>query len=122
MTADDAIKSTLAALLAGLVAAVTWLVSTVLGGKEKIVLLEARLKSQEDRVEEIRREQVTVECVREVIEEALEKRDKVAEQRREEWAKTRQLETKAVIQEELDKLVPRLAREIQGMNTGKAKG
>ena len=121
MTADDAVKATFGAALAALFAAVTWLVNTVLGGEKKLLLLEAKVAIQEARVAEIKAGQVTVECVREVIEEALEKRDKIAEQRREEWGKTRQLETKAAIQEELDKLVPRLAREIQGMNTGKAK-
>ena len=120
MTADDAIKAVFAALLAGLLGAVTWVVRNVLGVKEKVLLLEVRIKAQEDRVDEIKASQVTVECVREVIEEVLDRRDVSANERRAEWDRRHRLEIEAVVSDKLDSLVPRLAREIQGMN-GKGK-
>lgn len=55
----------------------------------------------EARVDRLEADKVTVECVREVIEEALDKRELAAEKRREERAKRYELQTRETVREEI---------------------
>lgn len=64
--------------------------------REQHLALEARVSRLED-------DKVTTDCVREVIEEALEKREREAEKRREERAKRYELQTRETVREEITK-------------------
>lgn len=119
MTADDIVKGVFGVLITGISGFLAWALKLTLGNREDLLQAQARLKSLEDTLAEVKKDRVTVECVREVISEELDKRDKVADQRRDEWEKRRKLETREVVAEELDRLVPRLANEIRGMHGGK---
>lgn len=117
MTISSVGDALLAALLAALMAITGWLLRTVLNDRERILVLETVVKVQDEKVKKLETEAVTVECVREVIESALEKRDKQYEARRAEWDRTRRLEIKEALHEEIELLIPRLLREMNGIRT-----
>jgi hypothetical protein len=100
-------------LMAVVTGVVAWLARRVVDDREEIVVLKGKFETLEAKHEEVKKDQITQECVREVVEEALERRDKQAEVRRAEWDRRFSLEVKAAVQEELDKLTPKLIREIR---------
>lgn len=106
MTADEVIKGVVGLVLTAIGGVVSWLVKRVLDDREEIIMLKSK-------VEHLDKEKITQECVREVVEEALEKRDKQAEERRKEWDRRQHLEIRQAVSEEIDKLVPRLVREVR---------
>lgn len=114
MTWDDIMKAIIASVLALIVGAISWLVSSVLSVRERFLEVKGRLDKAEADVASLSSRQITVENVRDVIEEALTKRDKEYEKRRAEWDKLRQLEVREAVRDELEKNIPRLVREIKG--------
>jgi hypothetical protein len=114
VTGEDFAKGFVGILFAGLLGAVSWLLGTVLGHRDSITKLTMKVETLEADMKKAKEEQVTRECVREEIENALEKRDKLAETKRMEYARLRKLETKEIIDEKLEQLIPRIAHEIKG--------
>lgn len=113
---DDGLKTTiLGFVLTTLAGAVGWLIRRVLGNREEIVQLKAE-------VARLKESQISVECVREVIEDALSKRDAVAIERRAQWDERLTLKIQQAVSQgvqecqdrtkaELERMVPRIVRE-----------
>lgn len=129
MTLDDAFKSVFGALLTGLLAAVAWLTSKVLTNREESV----KQKEQIADLEEKASKQLTPEDVRQVIESALAKRDKAAEERRSHWDRLLTLqiresvmtgirECQSMTKQELELMVPRIVREAIAQSSEKQGG
>lgn len=114
MTADDILKTVFTAVVGILTAAVGWLVRSVLIAKETILLHDARLHKMEGEIAELKKEALTVECIREVVEGALDRRDGQAAERRVEWDKMHTLEIRQVVADELERMLPRIIRELRG--------
>lgn len=113
MTGEDAFKAVITAIIGLVSAAVSWLVKRVLDDREEIVVLKEEVKSLKKTADG----QITQECVREVIEKALDKRDEQAAARRIEWDKRLSLEVKQAVQEEVERLTPKLVREVRAATT-----
>jgi hypothetical protein len=79
---SDALKVIAGFLGTVVIAVVSWLVKTTLGNREESILFSQKLKQLEAEVDDLKKNQVTTECVREVIDEALAKRDKIGQERR----------------------------------------
>lgn len=93
---------------------VAWVLRTSISTKERVLVLEGENKALQEKVRTMDKERVTVECVREVIEGALDKRDKAHEKRRAEWDKLRRLEIAEALQTEMGKVLPQLVRAVRG--------
>lgn len=106
MTFDDLFKGVVGLAFTGTAAISSWLLRTVLKDHQTVMLLEAKVANLE-------KDQITTDCVREVVEEALDKRDKIAELRRVEWDRRHSLEIKQAVSEELEKLTPKIIREVR---------
>jgi IS4 transposase len=104
-------------ILTGMIAIIggvaTWLARRVIQDREELIMLKGR-------VENLEKDRITQECVREVIESVLEKRDKVAEERRKEWDRRQSLEIKQAVHDEIEKLTPKIINEVRAA-TGKHK-
>lgn len=107
---EEIIKGVVGAVVAGIVgtigAVVGWLVKHVLDTDKEILMLKAK-------VENLEKDKVTVECVREVVEEAFANREKIEEER----AKRTTLEFKAIVIEQMELLTPKIVKEVR-MATG----
>lgn len=117
MTADDIIKTVFGVVLTIVVAAGSWILGKVLGHGDASILQGAKIKELEAKVEKLEKSQMTTESVREVVEKALEKRDASVSERRTEFQRVHMLEMRTIVGEELEKLIPRIIREIRG-NSG----
>ncbi len=105
---DDGIKTTiLSAVLAALTGAIGWLVTKVLGNEKDLVKQDARLGAVECDVAELKDGQLTQDCVRDVVDNALERRDRIAEERRREWDRRLALEIRAAVHEEVERATAR---------------
>lgn len=111
MSFDDFLRFFFGGLLALLTPVIFWVVRTVLDTREHVLLLVVRTTRLEADVMDQAKKQLTTDNVREVIDAALEKRDKIYEARRVEWDRTRILEIKSVVKEEVDRVVESLRRE-----------
>jgi len=97
LNADDALKAVFGAVLAAILAIVTWLVKTVIGNREAAIVGRERTAVIEDRLSRCQGDKTTKEDVREVIEDALTKRDVRAAERRAEWDTRLTLEIKNAV-------------------------
>lgn len=123
MTLEDAIKALGGLVVAALSAAVGWLWRMVQKNREDNVRQEEQIRDLSRQVEEDRRGRLTKEDVREVIYQALGARDAHNAERNNQWneALTARIE-KAVLtgvnecqaqtRDELERLVPRIVREV----------
>lgn len=114
MTADDLLKTCLSVVLAAVSAVVAWLVKTTLGTRDDALRLGEKVRVLEHAVEELKKEALTVECIREVVEGALDRRDDALAERRIEWDKMHTLEIRQVVADELERMLPRIIRELRG--------
>jgi BMFP domain-containing protein YqiC len=116
VTFDDALKAGFGVLLAGLSAAVGWLLSSVLGSREKVKTLEMRVKALEVA-------QLSKEDVRQVVDAALDRYAAGAASRREQWDRALTAEIRQLVLEsaarsltesrnEVQKIVPMLVHEV----------
>jgi hypothetical protein len=112
MTIDDAVKAVFGAILTGLASAVAWLIAKVLGNREAILVQQEKLRTLEGVVGDLQRNQITKDSVREAIEQALDRRDRANNERREEWDRRTALEIKQTVAVELERIVPRIVREV----------
>ena len=117
MNVDDALKVTFGSLIAALIAAVAKLFDRVRTNREDNVAQAERIADLQVKVDG----QLTTEQVRAVIDDALNKRDVIAAERRQQWDdlltfKIRQAVMDGVQQcqlqtkQELEELVPRIIR------------
>lgn len=109
---DSVLKLFFGIVQAAIVGVGVWLIKSTLGNRESVVELKKDMKALEDKVEELVKHQVTPESVRESMERALEKQEKVNEQRRVERSKIFKLETRQTIVEEIERIGPKIAREV----------
>lgn len=114
MTADDFLKALFGAVLTAVMAVLAWVVKRTIDSREETLVTEGRVKFLEVEMADLKKTQITTECVRDVIEEVLDRRDAASLLRREEQIKLHQLEMRHVISEELEKAIPRIVREIEG--------
>jgi len=122
MTGEDVAKAVVGTLLGGLIAAVTWLANTVLGNRERALVQAKEVEALQVRVATLEASQITTECVREVIEEALRKRDLQHDKRREEWDRLQRFEIAQAVRDEFERAVPKILRELRGETAGGARG
>jgi len=122
MTGEDVAKAVVGTLLGGLIAAVTWLANTVLGNRERALVQAKEVEALQVRVATLETSQITTECVREVIEEALSKRDLQHDKRREEWDRLQRFEIAQAVRDEFERAVPKILRELRGETAGGARG
>lgn len=108
MTLDD-VTNTILGLVA---AAVTWLGRAVLSNRDRLTQAEGHRAALEDRLKELSDTQLTQESVREVLEAALERRDKTAFERRQEHDRRLALEIKQTVNEEIDRMIPKIVRDV----------
>lgn len=84
---------------------------------ERLDKLDSRVEETRaqvrDAVRDLADKAVTPECVREVIDEALDRRDRVHDTRRAELERVRQLEVRAEVAAAIDAAVPKIAREVR---------
>jgi hypothetical protein len=120
-----AFKVVASTLIAGIGAVVGWLSRTTMKNHEDIIALKAKQhemeharRDLEEKVTEHARQRLTVEDVRKVIEDALDRRDKQVVERRAEYERMRKLEIQSAVHDELERMLPRLAREIRGTGPG----
>jgi hypothetical protein len=122
LTRDDILKSLLASFLGVLGVAMVAIVRKVFGNSEELLKTEARVDMSEDALERLEKNQLTRESVREAIDEALDRRDKAAVERKKEYDRIRLLELKKAMlevaekkqkdtREQLERMVPRVVRE-----------
>lgn len=97
MTSDDVVKGALGLVLTLLSGLVTWLMKTVMGNREELVLLKARV----EQLEKVNTTAVSADQIRVAIDEALVKRDKAGLERRMEWERRFVLEIKNLLHEEM---------------------
>lgn len=120
---EDFKNTVLGVVLATLVGAVAGLFKKVNSNGEAVLLHAAKLEALQIEVKRLDVAQVTQECVREVIEESLTKRDAAAQERREQWDENLTLriekavvagvrECQALTKAELERMVPRIVREV----------
>lgn len=102
MTIDDAFKAVATAALAALSAVAAWLARRVVESHDKIMSLEGRATA----LESAAGKQLTLEDVRRMLEAALDRRDTLAEQRREEWDRRLSLEIRQAVREACDRGCP----------------
>lgn len=118
MTPEEVVKWFFGALLTGVTIVVGWLIRTVLTQDKSQAMLEREVKRVETeltkKADDLSKKQITVEDVRKVIDEALDKRDKQVVERRLDYDKMHKMEIREVVSEELAKLAPRIVREIKG--------
>ncbi len=117
MTADEIFKWIFGVLSTCLAAVVAWLAGSTIKNREQLISQAGKIERLEADIVALKASQITEDCVREVIDEALEKRDKLAEQRRGEWHRLNILETGEKVREELNKLIPRLLEELDRSRT-----
>lgn len=115
MTLEDAAKAIGGILLSVLSAITGWLFKRVLDDREDLILLKSKVEG----LEKDQAAQVTQECVREAVEEALDRRDKQAAERRVEWDRRQALEIKQAVGEEMEKMMPKIIREVRAAATGR---
>lgn len=122
-------------LLAFVVPAVGWLVSRVLAAGEtvgvhgqRITALEGAHAKLDEAHVKLDEGQLTRDCVREVIDEALDKRDVAAAERRQHFDETLALKIKAAVRDgqaecqrqtrlDLESMVPRIVHEVVQQTT-----
>lgn len=105
------ILEAVAGVLLGLVTTVTgFLVRIVFKNKDDLSDLKTRLAV----VESATKDPVTVECVREVISQVFDQRDKIDADRRAEWDTRTSLQIRQAVHEEIERSVPRIVREVRG--------
>lgn len=108
---DDVFKIGLGAVVTGIGGVVSWLVKGNLSNRETAIVTEQRLKALEDAMQEAKKSQITREEVREEIDDALLRRDKVNVERRSEWEKRLNLEIRESVRQEVKKGVDQLVTE-----------
>ena len=118
MTVDDGLKAAFASVLGVLIGAVGWLVSRVMGNREASLLHTQEIAQVKVDVALLKKEALTQETVRQVVEAALDRRDRQNNEKRMEWDRRTQLEIKATVREEVEKMLPRFVKEIRNA-TGK---
>lgn len=106
-------------VLTAMVTAIGWVIARVLANRESIVKLETRIDDLGKDVSA----QLTQECVRDVIEVALSKRDQANEERRGQWDENLSLKIEQAVfkgtkecqsqtRADLELIVPRIVREV----------
>jgi hypothetical protein len=105
MSGDDLLKGLFGLLITTVVAVVGWLVRTVLTTERSLMLTNEAAKTLRAEVDHLKSSQITTECVREVIDEALTKRDQLGLERRAEWERRFTLEVRQAIHDEVSKLI-----------------
>ena len=105
MTAEDVIKVIAAPLITILGAAIAWLIASVLGDRERLAKLEGEVTQQ-----------VTVECVREVIKGVLSEAEKRQDALNKESEKRRQLEVREAVREEIARTIPTMVQALRGLS------
>ncbi len=114
MDANDVVKGVAGFLFALLGAAVVWLVRTVTGTRENLLLSELRVKSLEDKMSALEKNQMTKEDTREVVEAALSKHEAACHTRKIEADKLMHLEMRNIVSEVLEKTLPKFVNELRG--------
>lgn len=90
MTGDEIVKTLFGVALAGVTAIVGWLVKTVWGNREGVLLLGGK-------VDELTKTKVTKEDIRLIVEEVISKWDDLNNERQVQWSKTLALEIKQAV-------------------------
>lgn len=116
MTGDDVVKAIMGLIMVLMGGAITWLVASVLSCREKNLEFNARLNNAEVGVTAIRVSQLTAETVRKVMEDALEKRDKVHEARRPELEKLLNFEIDKSVRRAVEESIVRIVREVKAVD------
>lgn len=96
MTLDDAFKAIASAMITALSSVAAWLAHRVVADREEIIKLQGKV----DHLESVTL--LTLEDVRDAIDEALDRRDKAHEERRREWDRRLSLEIRAAVREVCD--------------------
>lgn len=99
MTIDNLTKTVFGALLGFLTAVMTWMVRSTSRNRETSLVNKMKQEALEKRVGDLEEKALTKESVREVIENALAKRDAIAVERRAEWNEHLALQLKQAVAE-----------------------
>lgn len=113
VTLGGVVMAIIGVCLTGVTGGLSWLILKVLGQGETIVKLETKIESLQNKLEEVTKSALTQECVTEAIEKALDKRDRVADDRRREWDKRTSMEIKLTVQEEMNKTKAEIVKEVR---------
>lgn len=122
MIMEETFKALLTAALAALGASVAWTINKVLGNREDNLIQREQIRELEVKLTSLKDNQLSLESVRSVIEEALRSRDRQAQERRQQWDKALTLEIERAVIEgvktcqnetkrELEQIVPRIVRD-----------
>ena len=119
MTGDDIVKTLFGAALTILTGLVGWVLAKVFGSEKAIVELKkdtevasVERRRLEKEIQDLEDKQLTQECVRRALDEALDRRDIQAMQRRQEWDERLSLQIQHVTGEQIERLVPRIVKEV----------
>lgn len=113
MTINNVGDALFGLILSVLVAIAAWLILKVIKLREDLIEMRGEVKALQVKVTALEASQITTECVREVIEAALEKRDKLNAERRIEWDKIRKNETEKLFRDEMIKAVPMIVHQLR---------
>lgn len=108
MTLDDIEKG----LLGGVTIVVIALIKTTVSSKETVALHTQEIAQLKTELASLKQNQITKEDIRSLLDEALDKRDASLLERRHEQDRARTLEMREGIQESLERLVPKIARQV----------
>lgn len=107
-------KSAIGLVLTGIAAVVGWLIHSTMKHDKKDELQDAEIKRLKEDLDEFKKGRVTVEQIREMLDEALERRDQKVVERRAEYEHLHAAQLKNMIQEEFERVIPRFLRELRG--------
>lgn len=125
MTLEEVTKAAVGTLVAALGAVTGWLARVVVGNRAALIESQAKVATLEAKVASLESRQLTREDLRAAIEDALNRRDDQARERRGEWDRRLALEIRQAVTEsvvecqrltraEIEQMVPRIVREVLG--------
>lgn len=112
MSTEALISIVLTCIIGIMLPPIAWLIHTVLTSRERLSTLEHAVARATEDIAEVKSNAITQDKVRDVINDALDRRDRIHEARRLEWDRRLGLEVKDIVSQELEKHLPRLARDL----------
>jgi len=108
----DIITVVMGILLGVMAPVIAWISSMVLSTRERVLVQEQKMSSAEANIAESKKDRLTTDIVREIVETALDRREAREESRKAEIARMLRIEIKQAVGEELEKHLPSIVRQV----------
>lgn len=112
MVTGDIITVVMGILLGVMAPVIAWISSMVLSTRERVLVQEQKMSSAEANIAESKKDRLTTDIVREIVETALDRREAREESRKAEIARMLRIEIKQAVGEELEKHLPSIVRQV----------